>query len=781
MTTIGTITNSGAINNAGTINQFGIISNSGAINNSGTINNSGVISDSSGTINNSGTISNPCISASNCFIISPLNQIVNTGTIKGFVIATNTTFASSYTLTYSVKVPRANTNLGTYESISDVTITINPSSTLTIPSGITLMSPLNQIINSGTIKGVVTGDDFNTVFASPYTLSYSVTLPQGGLITINSGSTLTIPNGITITNSGPSRIINNGIIINSGIISVYDISNPGTISNSGTINNSDIFDNSKGTISNSGTINISGSMIASPLNQIVNTGIISGGVKAEGTTFASSFTLNYSATVPRGVTITINSGSTLTIPSGITLTISDSGPTPITNSEGATINNDGTITNNGIINNSNGSPYGYGSGGTITNSGTINNYQTITNLGVLTNNGAIYEFCGGSLSGTPATGNPLVTKCSYGNTQTSTVSSPSAFTVTAINISSNSVTFSWNASSGATNYYLIRSTSFNGPFSSNSPLLNNSTTTYTDTGLTPSTTYYYMVDAENSRAATESNELSVTTKASSNTSSPPVQLPSTTTSSQNSSPTATVSNSTNSQPSTSPTQAPQSNSQQSTTVQAKPSVTPNLNQSLTVTPQNQAPAQNIAPTSTNFMASAQSSSYIHLSWNAYPTTTVYNVMRSNSSQFGPFNPVAISLSNTSFNDTGLLASTTYYYNLYAVSNGNSTLIGTASATTQASLSTTTPTTTYNIPNWIKNNAKWWSQGQMGDSDFTSGIQYLIQQKIIHIPTQNQTGQGGQQVPAWVKNTAGWWASGKMSDDDFIKGIEYLVRIGIIKV
>lgn len=40
-----------------------------------------------------------------------------------------------------------------------------------------------------------------------------------------------------------------------------------------------------------------------------------------------------------------------------------------------------------------------------------------------------------------------------------------------------------------------------------------------------------------------------------------------------------------------------------------------------------------------------------------------------------------------------------------------------------------------IPQWIKNNAKWWSEGNITDAQFVSGIQYLITQGIIQIPTQ----------------------------------------------
>ena len=38
-----------------------------------------------------------------------------------------------------------------------------------------------------------------------------------------------------------------------------------------------------------------------------------------------------------------------------------------------------------------------------------------------------------------------------------------------------------------------------------------------------------------------------------------------------------------------------------------------------------------------------------------------------------------------------------------------------------------------IPSWIKNAAKWWSQGQTSDSDFLKAIQYLIDQNILHVP------------------------------------------------
>ncbi len=86
-----------------------------------------------------------------------------------------------------------------------------------------------------------------------------------------------------------------------------------------------------------------------------------------------------------------------------------------------------------------------------------------------------------------------------------------------------------------------------------------------------------------------------------------------------------------------------------------------------------------------------------------------------------------------------------------------------------------------IPEWIKNNAGWWAEGLIGDSDFVSGIQYLIKEGIMTIPG-TQSGNGGtQEIPDWIKNNAGWWAEGLISDKDFVSGIQWLIENGIMKV
>jgi hypothetical protein len=85
-----------------------------------------------------------------------------------------------------------------------------------------------------------------------------------------------------------------------------------------------------------------------------------------------------------------------------------------------------------------------------------------------------------------------------------------------------------------------------------------------------------------------------------------------------------------------------------------------------------------------------------------------------------------------------------------------------------------------IPDWIKNNARWWATGLIGDSDFVTGIQFLINQDIMKIPPTAQ-GTGTGEIPGWIKNNAGWWADGLITDNDFVQGIQFLIENGIMKI
>ena len=86
-----------------------------------------------------------------------------------------------------------------------------------------------------------------------------------------------------------------------------------------------------------------------------------------------------------------------------------------------------------------------------------------------------------------------------------------------------------------------------------------------------------------------------------------------------------------------------------------------------------------------------------------------------------------------------------------------------------------------IPDWVKNNAGWWSDGQIDDSSFASGIEYMIKEGIIQVPISERQEGTESVIPDWVKNNAGWWSEGLISDEDFAGGLQYLIANGIISV
>ena len=87
-----------------------------------------------------------------------------------------------------------------------------------------------------------------------------------------------------------------------------------------------------------------------------------------------------------------------------------------------------------------------------------------------------------------------------------------------------------------------------------------------------------------------------------------------------------------------------------------------------------------------------------------------------------------------------------------------------------------------IPDWVKNNAKWWSERSISQTEFTNGLEFLINDGIIYVPSTESKPPGPDTIiPDWVRTTAGWWAHHQIPDDQFISAIQYLIKIGLIEV
>jgi endoglucanase len=260
----------------------------------------------------------------------------------------------------------------------------------------------------------------------------------------------------------------------------------------------------------------------------------------------------------------------------------------------------------------------------------INNTQVMTNFDIVAAAGGTFKAIVKTFTATANSSGQIVINFTAGavdqpkidgidvTSSSCTASMPAAPTsLTAAAASSSQINLNWTASStSGVTYSVFRSTTSGfTPSLSNQVTSGVSGTTFSDTGLSASTAYYYLVKAVNcAGSSSASNQASATTQ---------------------------------------PAPAP------------------------------------AAPT--NLTATAASSSQINLSWTA-PTTSgvTYSVFRSTSSGFTPSssNQITSGVSGTTYSNTGLSASTTYYYLVEAVnSSGSSPASNQASATTQAAAST----------------------------------------------------------------------------------------------
>ena len=96
--------------------------------------------------------------------------------------------------------------------------------------------------------------------------------------------------------------------------------------------------------------------------------------------------------------------------------------------------------------------------------------------------------------------------------------------------------------------------------------------------------------------------------------------------------------------------------------------------------------------------------------------------------------------------------------------------------------TSTVSTAYaEVPDWVKNTAGWWADGTITESEFVSGVEFLIIDGIIKVPPTTASSETSKGVPDWVKNTAGWWAEDIITDGEFVNAIQHLIKSGLISV
>ncbi|MCV0400054.1 MAG: polysaccharide deacetylase family protein [Nitrosarchaeum sp.] len=85
-----------------------------------------------------------------------------------------------------------------------------------------------------------------------------------------------------------------------------------------------------------------------------------------------------------------------------------------------------------------------------------------------------------------------------------------------------------------------------------------------------------------------------------------------------------------------------------------------------------------------------------------------------------------------------------------------------------------------VPQWIKNNAKWWIENRVSTEEFLNSLEFLISTKIIHVSQTEQT-DNASHIPNWIQQNIGWWVDGRISDSEFVFATEFLIQNGIIQI
>jgi fibronectin type 3 domain-containing protein len=248
---------------------------------------------------------------------------------------------------------------------------------------------------------------------------------------------------------------------------------------------------------------------------------------------------------------------------------------------------------------------------------------------------------------------------------------PTGLQVTAF--TSNSISLSWNSVSGASHYYVYRSDSASGPYSSSY----SSSTSYNDSGLAAGTTYYYKVSAISSSSGSESPQSAYVSGTTISWPAPTgLQVTAFTSNS--------ISLSWNSVSGASNYRVYRSNSETGTysSISGNINNTSYTNSGLTAgttyyykvsavssnnteSPQSE-PVSGTPnwPAPTGLRVTGSTNTSISLSWNSVSGASYYRVYRSNS-ETGTYSSISGNINNTSYTNSGLPMGTTYYYKVSA--------------------------------------------------------------------------------------------------------------------
>ena len=85
-----------------------------------------------------------------------------------------------------------------------------------------------------------------------------------------------------------------------------------------------------------------------------------------------------------------------------------------------------------------------------------------------------------------------------------------------------------------------------------------------------------------------------------------------------------------------------------------------------------------------------------------------------------------------------------------------------------------------IPSWVKITTKFWANNSIDDKTYSETIRYLINEKIVKVPTARISDYYPVDIPIWIKTNAQYWVDGKISDDEYSIMLQWMINRGLIK-
>jgi len=69
-----------------------------------------------------------------------------------------------------------------------------------------------------------------------------------------------------------------------------------------------------------------------------------------------------------------------------------------------------------------------------------------------------------------------------------------------------------------------------------------------------------------------------------------------------------------------------------------------------------------------------------------------------------------------------------------------------------------------------------------DSAFVTGIEFMLENNIIQISNiSSSESASDDEIPQWIRNNAHWWSKDLISEDEFVNSLKFLIQEGIIKI